>query len=43
MTEREAEATAFNLHQIATVPVSAKQLAGATAVDPELSKVVRYS
>lgn len=36
-------AASFNVHQIKTLlPVTAKQLAGATSEDPDLSRVLRY-
>lgn len=38
----EAATTAFNIHQIKTLPVTPKELAAATITDPELSQVMRY-
>ena len=38
----EAATTAFNVHQIETVPLTPKELATATKADPELNRVMRY-
>ena len=41
--DTEVGSTAFNLHQIEALPLSAQQLKEATLKDPQLSKVMRYT
>ena len=41
--DTEVGTTAFNLHQIEALPLSAQQLKEATLKDPQLSKVMRYT